>query len=200
MSWRLKKVAKPPCPDNAQKQLRCWVCAVYGRCTPDEVAEALNKLGAFDEAESYTTRLLRIERSQVVSQLLEVMSEPQRLSLTEDETEREQRLLKRTCDLKFMSWFDGSPNLNRSWVTHYIMLHYDSLRMRLSAEAQVACRRMCSNLSARPSVQPSIYTAIGTRTSTCWCHGGSNSISPWPLAVNGRRIFARSTMRSRCRG
>ena len=55
---------------------------------------------------------------QVVSQLLEEMGEPQRLSPTETELEREQRLLKRTCNLKFMTWFDGSPILNRSWTTH----------------------------------------------------------------------------------
>ena len=97
---------------------------------------------------------------QAVSQLLEAMGEPQRLSLTETELEREQRLLKQTCNLKFMSWFDGSPILNRSWVTHYVMLHYDSLRMRLSSDAQVACRRACSNPPARVYIQPPSSTAI----------------------------------------
>ena len=54
------------CPER--KQLKCWVCPIYGRCAPREVDEALKKLGAFHEAEDYTSRLLRllrIERSQV---------------------------------------------------------------------------------------------------------------------------------------
>ena len=91
---------------------------------------------------------------QAMSQLLEAMGEPQRLSPTETELEREQRLLKQTCNLKFMSWFDGSPILNRSWVTHYVMLHYDSLRMRLSSDAQVACRRACSNPPVHATCPP----------------------------------------------
>ena len=99
-----------------------------------------------------------------------MMGEPERLSTTETEREREQRLYKRQCNIKFMSWFDGSPLLNRSWVTHYLMLHYDSLRLRLSEEAQVACRCVWSTpprLPIRPSFHPSIHTATGTRTCTC---------------------------------
>jgi len=105
---------------------------------------------------------------QVVSQLLEEMGEPQRLSPTETELEREQRLLKRTCNLKFMTWFDGSPILNRSWTTHYVMLQYDSLRHKLSSEAQVACRHACSNPPIHVCVHPAIqlYPYPGTLTST----------------------------------
>ena len=79
-------------------------------------------------------------RSQVVSQLLMLMGSPERLSPTESEEEREERLLKLTCDVKFLSWTDGSPIVNRSWVAHYLMIHYDSLRFTLSGAAQRACR------------------------------------------------------------
>ena len=91
---------------------------------------------------------------------MEAMGEPEKLSPTESEGERERRLLKRTCDLKFMSWFDGSPIINRSWATHYVMMHYDSLRFRLSIDAQNACRWACSNLPVRVRIQPPSYTTI----------------------------------------
>lgn len=89
---------------------------------------------------------------------MEAMGEPEKLSPTESEGERERRLLKRTCDLKFMSWFDGSPIINRSWATHYVMMHYDSLRFRLSMDAQNACRWACSITC--PAVCVSSHPAI----------------------------------------
>ena len=56
------------CTCTGKKQLKCWVCPIFGRCKPEEVKEALKVLGAYQEDEDYSTcllKLLRIERSQV---------------------------------------------------------------------------------------------------------------------------------------
>ena len=55
-----------------KKVLACWVCKIYGRCSSQDVDEALQKHGALDKAETFTTRLLcllRIERSHVPAPL-----------------------------------------------------------------------------------------------------------------------------------
>ena len=76
-----------------------------------------------------------------MSQLLRKLGQPERLSHDETERQRAGRLLRCQLQIGMTSWFDASPALNISWLSTYLQLHYDSAKLRLSAAAQMECRR-----------------------------------------------------------
>ena len=118
-----------------QAQLLAWGLAPTP-ISPDEDDGA-----ARARLEADLLRVLRIDRSLEVSFLLDQLGAPERLSPDESEDPREDRLYGLQTKIGFKKWFDGSPNLNRNWVTWYYMLQYDSLRFRLTPQAQLECRR-----------------------------------------------------------